>query len=264
MRKRKLGELESSSAKVKEGKQHHEARAQEGPIDLTLSDEEDRANRKKTAGSNVNLVVLSDNDDEEGEDEVLFVKEDSQIPNKSSKTGLSSLPSSSKTINDVLKDKDASKSTISKSLPPLLLSTPLAVSKHTPCSLHYEILPSKLAENLYKAMLGESNTWSRNKWYLNDKLVESNHKTCFYHSEIDGRMDDQWYMGRKLSDEDEKGRSFLKEMEQARSIIEEFVNEQLRKRKRYALEYDGLWKANVAASNCYRGGVEVGRPLLKL
>jgi len=255
-RKRKLGELQPKGDHAATTTKNIDSKQ---PIDLTLSDDEERVNGQESTSSSISLVVLTDNDDDQ--DEVLFVKSE-RASAQDRKKASSSTASSSKTINDVLKDKQSQTTTLPKSLPPLLLSTPDSVTKNTPCSLHYDILPPKLAESLYKQMLLESTTWTKNKWYLNDKLVESNHKTCFYHSEIDGRFDEQWYMGRKLNDKldndgIEKGRTFNEEMDLARSIIEEFVNEQLKGRKRYDLEYDGKWKANVAASNCYRGGAEV-------
>lgn len=55
---------------------------------------------------------------------------------------------------------------------------------------------------------------------------------------------------------------FPSQMEVACKIIERVVNEELRKRKRFPLEWAGdesddcLWRANVAASNCYNGGKE--------
>jgi len=51
-------------------------------------------------------------------------------------------------------------------------------------------------------------------------------------------------------------------MEEACEIIERIVNSEMRKRKRYPLEWAGtgtegqIWRANVAASNCYEGGKE--------
>ena len=52
-------------------------------------------------------------------------------------------------------------------------------------------------------------------------------------------------------------------MEEACKYIEKTVNEELRKRERYALEWGGssgpdgyVWRANVAASNCYEGAKE--------
>jgi hypothetical protein len=49
-------------------------------------------------------------------------------------------------------------------------------------------------------------------------------------------------------------------MEQACEIIVKVVSEEILKRKRYPLEWAGqaetgiIWRANVAASNCYQGG----------
>lgn len=50
-------------------------------------------------------------------------------------------------------------------------------------------------------------------------------------------------------------------MEEACEIIERVVNEEMRKRKRFPLEWTGNgiepnWRANVAASNCYEGSKE--------
>lgn len=251
MKRKRHGSRQDRCQKTKKHEKQHQA------IDLTLSDEDET---KEDGKKGNNIVVLSDDAVGDG-DEVLFVK-NGDAPSVHPVVHNKATPSTGKTINDVLKDKKLSSSTLARSLPPLLLSTPLSVSTHTPCSLHYDILPAKLAETLYKAMLRESATWTKNKWYLNDRLVESNHKTCFYHSEVDGRFDEQWYMGRKLNDTldnggNVQGRTYVEEMEEARLIIEEFVNEQLKGKKRYDLEYDGEWKANVAASNCYRGGAEV-------
>lgn len=52
-------------------------------------------------------------------------------------------------------------------------------------------------------------------------------------------------------------------MEEACYIIESVVNAEMRKRKRFDMEWrppsdtpEPLWQANVAASNCYEGGKE--------
>lgn len=59
---------------------------------------------------------------------------------------------------------------------------------------------------------------------------------------------------------------FPEPMEEACRIIERVVNEEMRKRERFPLEWGGyhveggeepvLWRANVAASNCYEGAKE--------
>jgi alkylated DNA repair dioxygenase AlkB len=51
-------------------------------------------------------------------------------------------------------------------------------------------------------------------------------------------------------------------MEEACKIIERVVNEQMKQRRRFPLEWGGgtdeevAWRANVAASNCYEGSKE--------
>ena len=64
--------------------------------------------------------------------------------------------------------------------PPLTLSNPTRVAQHTPCTLHYSILPPKLACDLFYTMLDLAQGWSRNKWWLFDRLVESPHRTSFF------------------------------------------------------------------------------------
>ena len=59
---------------------------------------------------------------------------------------------------------------------------------------------------------------------------------------------------------------FPSAMEEACELVERVVNQEMRKRQRYPLEWGGypceegeepvLWRANVAASNCYAGAKE--------
>jgi hypothetical protein len=65
-------------------------------------------------------------------------------------------------------------------LPPLTLSNPSLVAQHTPCTLHLGILPQELACRLFYTMLYEARDWSRNKWWLFDRLVESPHRSSLY------------------------------------------------------------------------------------
>lgn len=190
----------------------------------------------------------------ESEDEIQFVKEqagsscDLRGPGKPA-----AATTSTKSINDVLKSTRAGPTQAARSLPPLLLTRPEQVAKHTPCSLHFNILPAELAERLYLRMLQESKQWERNRWYLNDRQVESPHTTAFYTSDEKADVS-HWYMGRK--DQDEAPRLFLREQEEARQIIEGFVNKQLEGKQRESMEFEGPWRANVCAANCYRGAAE--------
>ena len=223
-------------------------------VDLTLSDEDGRSeasgapeskkSQRVPAGESA-PIVLPDSD-EDSEDAIAFVSHKERPKPKS--------------INEILKDSSgtASGSTPPRpvaALPPLLLTRPEQVAQHTPCSIHFGILPAALAERLYRVMLAESKAWERNRWYLADRHVESPHTTAFYSTDPEADSA-HWYMGRK--DHKEIPNGFLPEMEEARQIIEAFVNNQLEKRPRYGLEYHGPWRANVAAANCYKGRAEVG------
>ena len=64
--------------------------------------------------------------------------------------------------------------------PPLTLSNPSMVAEHTPCTLHCSVLPPELACQLFYTMLDAAQGWSRNKWWLFDRLVESPHRTSFF------------------------------------------------------------------------------------
>ncbi|KAH8106757.1 hypothetical protein BXZ70DRAFT_997706 [Cristinia sonorae] len=163
--------------------------------------------------------------------------------------------------------------------PPLTLSTPEMIAKHVPCTMHTSVLPPELACRLFYTMLDLSQDWSRNKWWLFDRLVESPHKTSFFirrypsSSETEGAEMDEaaqfWYNGRQTG----PSPPFPKAMEEACQYIENIVNAELLKRERFPLEWGGdaphseensssddarkiIWRANVAASNCYEGTKE--------
>jgi hypothetical protein len=78
-------------------------------------------------------------------------------------------------------------------LPPLTLATPDLVAQHTPCTLHPNVLPPELACRLFYTMLDAAQSWSRNKWWLFDRLVESPHRTAFFARATDSEEDtDNW------------------------------------------------------------------------
>src|SRR5579863_7878257 len=84
-----------------------------------------------------------------------------------------------KNLLDVLR-QPPSVVTSGPQLPPLTLSNPSLVAQHTPCTLHLGILPQELACRLFYTMLHEARDWSRNKWWLFDRLVESPHRSALY------------------------------------------------------------------------------------
>ncbi|KAJ7724069.1 hypothetical protein DFH07DRAFT_871901 [Mycena maculata] len=165
----------------------------------------------------------------------------------------------------VLRQPPKTEKTLPK-LPPLMLSSPALVAEHTPCTLHPSVLPPELACRLFYTMVEASSQWSRNKWWLFDRVVESPHRTAFFARKTNGIDDDAswqeaarfWYNGRMT----DVPPVFSPEMEEACRIIEGVVNEEIKSRPRFPLEWAGgvgddpSWRANVAASNCYEGGKE--------
>ncbi|CAE6440119.1 hypothetical protein ACGC1H_004712 [Rhizoctonia solani] len=170
-------------------------------------------------------------------------------------------------LSSILRDNTTS-TRKAKKLAPLMLTTPEMISKHTPLTMHPTILPLELSCRLFHAMIKASEEWSRNKWWLADRMVESPHTTSFYARR--GQEDDYdwneaaqyWYAGRPTT----SPRPFLPEMEEACEYIEKAVNEAIGQRPRYPLEWAGAegstsgevpqWRPNVAAANCYRGAKE--------
>ncbi|KZV75760.1 hypothetical protein PENSPDRAFT_673654 [Peniophora sp. CONT] len=155
--------------------------------------------------------------------------------------------------------------------PPLTLSTPALVAQHTPCTLHPSILPPKLASDVFHTMLAESKDWTRNKWYLFDRLVESPHTTAMYTRSGVGESEEvqdlhkvaaAWYNGGKR----DLPRKFPEVVEEACRIVETAVNAEIQKRERFPLEWAGvhpsdggekiLWRANFCAANLYEGAKE--------
>ncbi|KAL4253844.1 hypothetical protein ABKN59_004189 [Abortiporus biennis] len=172
---------------------------------------------------------------------------------------------------------DPSSKSMPLKLPPLTLGTPQLVAQHTPCTMHTSVLPPELACRLFYTMIYLSHTWGRNEWFIFDRMVESPHRTSFFvrYQNSDGSnpsgMDEAaefWYNGRRTG----PSPPFPPEMEEACEYIECIVNSEMRKRHRFPLEWGGepptnsdgdkmgeeniIWRANVAASNCYEGGKE--------
>ncbi|CAG8659057.1 6842_t:CDS:1 [Dentiscutata heterogama] len=112
--------------------------------------------------------------------------------------------------------------------PALQLFRPQDISEKTPCTLIHDVLPKELANSLLKVMLKESETWHRNQWWLFERLVTSPRTSSFYISnEVKNIYDgDVYYNGEKTVNT----RRFLPEMEEARKIITNIVNEKRKSR----------------------------------
>ncbi|KAF9427134.1 hypothetical protein BGZ76_002464 [Entomortierella beljakovae] len=156
-------------------------------------------------------------------------------------------------LNDRLRWKEGSDETSSSSShkppKPLVLYNPEDVAKHCPCTLVFNVLEKDLATRLLQAMLVDSETWNRNRWWLFERMVESPHKTSYF-AERDDDMEEVsgWtYNGMKQ----DQPRRFLPEMTEAKFVVRRIVNELRKTRDIHPYEVQGDWNCNVAAVNHY-------------
>ncbi|GAA5931389.1 hypothetical protein JCM3775_005011 [Rhodotorula graminis] len=228
------------------------------------------------------MLVLSDSDD--GDDDAregdhARVKPRRKEPTKSAFDVLRSAPvpsASSTTPSSTTSTATSSAPPAYISLPPLVLPTPALVAHHTNglVTLVEDALPPELAARLFARAVGDSRgeglggegPWTKNKWFLVDREVESPHTSCFFRevpeklaasSGYDPAAFDEsaqyWYNGAHRG-----ARAFTPEMDEARQLVGEFVRVLLdgRQGRRHELEWDGEWRPNVAVANCYRGAKE--------
>ncbi|CAG8682728.1 933_t:CDS:2 [Funneliformis caledonium] len=122
----------------------------------------------------------------------------------------------------------------------LRLYRPEDISVRTPCTLIQNVLPKKLANSLLRIMLKESDTFTRNQGFLFGQLSTTPHTS-------------QYYVSNEMKIGSSNGRHFPPEMEQAKFIIMNIINEKRKERKIYEYEVQGDWNPNIAAANCYSG-----------
>ena len=149
--------------------------------------------RKRNVSLDSWLTRTTSSNDANGQPSSLQGRLRSESPNKKprSASGASTMkigaPPLSRSVKpvenllDVLRQPPAG--SVAPSLPrlqPLTLSNPSLVAQHTPCTHHLGILPPELACRLFYTMLHEARDWSRNKWWLVDRLVESPHRSSLY------------------------------------------------------------------------------------
>lgn len=135
-----------------------------------------------------------------------------------------------------LDDTSSPSSSRERAPKPLVLYSPDDVAKHCPCTLMFNVLDKDLATRLLQAMLKDSETWNRNRWWLFERMVESPHKTSYF-AERENDMEEVsgWtYNGKKQ----DPPRRFLPEMEEAKLVVRRIVNE-LRKSRIMYVNGDG-------------------------
>jgi alkylated DNA repair dioxygenase AlkB len=196
--------------------------------------------------------------------EFLAAQSDSISPRKKSKTNSaigyqSSLASFKITSNG----SPVSKKQLTKKGKTLHLYSPEDIAAHTPCSIIHNFLPAPEADALLLELLKETHTYSRDKFKLFDRVVESPHTFCFYADnwdEAEKQKTEYFYNGGRVNDV----RASLPEMMKVRSKVQEAVNAEIAKRiresyldqKKLLFQDPEPWEPNAAFVNCYDGGAE--------
>lgn len=145
----------------------------------------------------------------------------------------------------------------------LHLYAPEDIEQHTPCSIIHNFLSKDLADALLHEILPETSSFTRDKFKLFDKVVESPHTMAFYVDSLDElhiQKTEYVYNGSYVSDV----RQSLPVMLQVSSLVKEAVNREIQRRiKEFSPDGEKLryqsseeWKPNAAFVNCYDGGKE--------
>ena len=155
------------------------------------------------------------------------------------------------------------KKTLTKKGKTLHLYTPEEIATHTPCSLILNFLPASEATALLQELLEESAHFSRRKFQLFDRTVQSPHSHAIYISSAEEHRQHTTqykYGGTYRSDT----RQITPHMRAVSGKVQTAVNEEIRKRireyypggKKLKFQSPREWMPNAAFANCYDGPSE--------
>ncbi|KAL8734371.1 MAG: hypothetical protein Q9166_001569 [cf. Caloplaca sp. 2 TL-2023] len=145
----------------------------------------------------------------------------------------------------------------------LHLYTPEDIEMHTPCSIVHNFLPSDVAEDLLRELLGEAPSFERQTFKMFDNVVQSPHSACFYVESLEERKRQETeylYNGSFLTDI----RQITPQMRKVSGPIQAAVNKEIATRiqwhypdgKKLKYQSPKKWVPNAAFVNCYQGGHE--------
>jgi len=145
----------------------------------------------------------------------------------------------------------------------LHLYSPEDIEQHTPCSIIHNFLPKEDADALLQEILPETPSFSREKFKLFDRVVESPHSICFYVNSMDEmrvQKSEYVYNGSYVHDV----RQSLPKMLEVSFKVKDAVNAEIQRRikdfypdgKKLKYQSPDEWKPNAAFVNCYDGGKE--------
>ena len=160
-------------------------------------------------------------------------------------------------------DGAASKKQMTRKGQTLHLYSPIDVEQHTPCSIIHNFLPVADADALLKELLEEVPFFTRDKFQLFERIVESPHSMAFYVDTLEDIQDqkDQYaYNGSFVTNI----RQTRTEMLRVSDLVREAVNKEVERRTRdfnpagQKLKFQSTeqWKPNTSFVNCYAGGAE--------
>ncbi|ODM16348.1 hypothetical protein SI65_08348 [Aspergillus cristatus] len=145
----------------------------------------------------------------------------------------------------------------------LHLYTPQDIATHTPCTIIHNFLPTHTATALLQELLHESPHFSRHKFQLFERTVQSPHSASVYVStpeEYRQQTSEYTYGGTYRSNV----RQITPHMRDVSVKVQDAVNEEIRRRIRDVypggekLRYQSpkTWRPNAAFVNCYDGPAE--------
>lgn len=143
------------------------------------------------------------------------------------------------------------------------LYTPDSITTHTPCTLIPNYLPASQATTLLSELLAESTHFSRSKFQLFDRTVQSPHSASIYVStpqELHQQTAEYTYGGTYRSNV----RQVTPCMREVSAKVQSTVNEEIQRRirdvypggKKLRFQANRKWKPNAAFVNCYDGPAE--------
>ncbi|KAA8651530.1 hypothetical protein EYZ11_005895 [Aspergillus tanneri] len=161
------------------------------------------------------------------------------------------------------KTPSISKSPLTKKGRTIHLFSPEDIAAHTPCTIIHNFLPSQQANALLLELLGESKYFSRYKFQLFERTVESPHSASVYVStpeEFRQHTSDYTYGGTFRSNV----RQVTPNMRAVSTKVQRAVNDAIQERIRSSypngqkLKYQSPreWIPNAAFVNCYDGPAE--------
>lgn len=130
---------------------------------------------------------------------------------------------------------------------------PRIVEQLLPCTLHFNVFPDDLADDMLRSLLRDSDTWNYGRFYLFDREVTSGHTACVYTADSElARTRAATYNGKATKDI----RMFDDALTRGRDVVARIVNEQIDRRGRTPLQRPGKWDCDIAVVNKYANRTE--------